>query len=140
MIYPTIVRNDTCTINDDKATLPVAEGGTIYSLDDSRAKDYAEKYEYPFALLDKAPTQQPTEPSTEPTEPSEPSTEPTDPSTEPTEPTTDPVEPVASKVNPDVNGDGVINASDAAEILMYAAQYGAGKVKSFDEYMKKFDK
>ena len=41
-------------------------------------------------------------------------------------------------VNPDVDGDGKINANDATEILVFAAKFGSGEIKSFDEYMAKY--
>ena len=37
--------------------------------------------------------------------------------------------------NPDLNGDGRIDAKDAALVLVFAAEFGAGNVKSFQEFM-----
>lgn len=77
---------------------------------------------------------EPTEPATEPTEPAteptEPATDPTEPATEPTEPATDPTEPATDptgRLLGDVNGDGKVNATDAAQVLIAAANIGASK-------------
>ncbi|MBR7085355.1 MAG: hypothetical protein IKI37_09305, partial [Oscillospiraceae bacterium] len=40
-------------------------------------------------------------------------------------------------VNPDINRDGNLDAKDASLLLVYAAEYGAGNVKSFAEFMDK---
>ncbi|MDE6088537.1 MAG: leucine-rich repeat protein [Oscillospiraceae bacterium] len=41
-------------------------------------------------------------------------------------------------VIPDVNGDGSIDAIDASIVLVYAAEYGAGKVSSFQEFAEQY--
>ena len=57
------------------------------------------------------------------------------PSEDPTEPTTE--LPGPKPVYGDFNHDGVVNASDAAVILIYSAKYGAGQFGgSFEEYVK----
>ena len=54
---------------------------------------------------------------------------------DPTEPTTE--LPGSEPVYGDFNHDGVVNASDAAVILIYSAKYGAGQFDgSFEEYVK----
>ena len=80
---------------------------------------------------------EPTEPETEPTEPE---TEPTEPETEPTEPETEPTEPKTEpqRIFGDFNNDGLVNASDASIILIYAAEHGAGKFAgTFEEYINR---
>ncbi|MCR4646076.1 MAG: leucine-rich repeat protein [Oscillospiraceae bacterium] len=83
------------------------------------------------------PTTEPTEATTEPTEAPTDATEATEPVTEPTDATeaTDPVElpdPVHALLG-DVNEDGIVNASDAALILIAAASIGAGEDSGLTE-------
>ncbi|MBR3629738.1 MAG: hypothetical protein IKN55_04610 [Oscillospiraceae bacterium] len=57
----------------------------------------------------------------------------TEPSTDPTEPATEP-----KAIYGDFNHDGVVNASDATVILLYAAEYGAGTFTgTFEEYVNR---
>ena len=112
------------------STLPVTTDGTIYSLADSKAQAYAEKYGYNFALIDGAPevptetnpVEQPTEPAENPTEPGE-------------------VNPNVQYKNimPDIDGNGVLDASDASILLTFAVQSGAGTVSSFAEFMQNWE-
>lgn len=43
-----------------------------------------------------------------------------------------------SLLNPDINFDGVIDATDASYILLYSAESGAGLVSSFEEFWYKY--
>lgn len=72
-----------------------------------------------------------TEPPIEPTQESLP-----DPTYEASDPT-EPISPTASAVVGDLNGDGLVNASDAALILIYAAAVGAGYEGTLPEYFAK---
>ena len=56
------------------------------------------------------------------------------PAEEPTEEPTEPEKPTQSGVVGDINGDGTVNASDAACILIYAAAVGAGYEGTLPEY------
>ena len=52
--------------------------------------------------------------------------------------TQDPTEPKSKTVYGDFNGDGIVNASDATVILLYAAEYGAGTFTgTFEEYVNR---
>lgn len=42
-----------------------------------------------------------------------------------------------SEINPDLNHDGNIDSKDAALILVFAAEHGAGNIKNFSEFMDK---
>ncbi|MBD5142433.1 MAG: hypothetical protein HDT22_02315 [Ruminococcus sp.] len=44
----------------------------------------------------------------------------------------------SENINPDLNGDGEINASDASYILVYAAENGAGNINRFSEFMEQY--
>ena len=79
--------------------------------------------EYPYPTLRNVPYVSSEEPATEPT-----TEETTEPSTTPaTEPAT------SSAMKGDINEDGVVNASDAAIILIYSAMIGAGEEVSIDD-------
>ncbi len=121
-----IIENPDCEIYNSKYTISNEYdafdshyNGTIYGYENSTAQAYAEKCGYTFEILGSAPE------TTEPTE---------------TE-TSAPVEPaedmVWNGVNPDINRDGTIDAADSAVLLTYAAEFGAGKVTSFKEFMDK---
>ncbi|MDE6730581.1 MAG: leucine-rich repeat protein [Oscillospiraceae bacterium] len=87
----------------------IGEEVTIYGYDNSTAQAYAEKYERNFVSLGTAPA-------------------PAD---------TDNAGTTWNGMNPDLNGDGKIDAADAAVVLMFAADYGAGNVSNFAEFMEK---
>lgn len=84
--------------------------GTIYGEEGSTAQAYAEKYNITFKPLSEAPDTTIQE-STE--------------------------TPVSSGSKGDINNDGEINAKDAALILVYAAEVGAGNFSgTIEEYVK----
>ncbi len=93
---------------------------TIYGYENSTAQAYAEKYGYTFEVLGSAPE------TSEPTE------------TETSAPVAPAENMVWNGVNPDINRDGTIDAADSAVLLTYAAEFGAGKVSSFKEFMDKY--
>lgn len=62
-------------------------------------------------------------------------TEPTPPTDEPSTEPTDLSETAENGTFGDINGDGVINAGDAADILQYAAYAGAGGTASLREFL-----
>ena len=43
-----------------------------------------------------------------------------------------------NSINPDINSDDKIDAFDATLILIFSAEYGAGNVSSFGEFMEKY--
>ncbi len=94
--------------------------GTIYGYENSTAQAYAEKYGYNFEVIGSAPE------TTEPTE------------TETSAPVAPAEDMVWNGVNPDINRDGAVDAADSAVLLTYAAEFGAGKVSSFKEFMDKY--
>ncbi len=120
----------------------------------STTEAYCKAAGIPYELIDEAeiPTEEPTEPTEEPTEnPTDPTEEPTDSTEKPTNPTEEPTVPVEpttpteEPTNPDeqptepedkpgndgalgdVDDSGSVNASDAAKVLIAAANIGAGK-------------
>ena len=101
------VRSKICTIADGKTTLPVMENGTIYGLADSYAQQYAETNGYAFELAGDPPVE-----------------------------STDPVGTDTYDAG-DLDGNGTVNAMDAAIILQYAAETGSGKFNgTMTEYLK----
>ncbi|MDE6730836.1 MAG: leucine-rich repeat protein, partial [Oscillospiraceae bacterium] len=101
------VRSKICTIADGKMTLPVTQDGTIYGLADSYVQQYAETNGYTFALAGDQPV----------------------------------TPPVSSGEDAydagDLDGNGVVNSMDAAIILQYAAEAGAGSFTgTMTEYLK----
>ena len=122
-----IIENPDCEIYDSSYTisnefdvLNSHYNGTIYGYENSTAQAYAEKYGYTFEVLGSAPE------TTEPTE------------TETSAPAVPAEDMVWNGVNPDINRDGTIDAADSAVLLTYAAEFGAGKVTSFKEFMDKY--
>ncbi|MBR4319388.1 MAG: leucine-rich repeat protein [Oscillospiraceae bacterium] len=83
--------------------------GTIHGYENSTAQAYAENNGYPFHTLSAIPetTENPAGDTT------------------------------WNGKNPDLNNDGKIDAKDAALVLVFAAEFGAGNVKSFQEFMDK---
>ena len=116
------IENPDCEIYDSEDTISNLDNysGTIYGYENSTAQAYAEKYGYTFEVLGSAPeTSEPTEAETSaPAAPAE--------------------DMVWNGVNPDINRDGTIDAADSAVLLTYAAEFGAGKVSSFKEFMDKY--
>lgn len=114
------ILNPYCTIYERYATL----GGksstgsntniTVYGEENSTAKAYAEKYGYTFYLLGTEP-----EPATE------------------SETNNDIAYMNENQIMIDFNNDKEINAKDAALLLVYAAEKGAGNVKSLEEFCLK---
>jgi len=118
-----IIRNPNCQLNmsDDYSRTFCNDWysneeyyftGTIYGEEGSTAQAYAEKYNIDFKPLSEAPdTQTETQPETKASASS-------------------------SGSKGDINNDGEINAKDAALILVYAAEVGAGNFKgTIEEYV-----
>ena len=106
------IENPDCEIYDSRYTISNGYenddgyfNGTIYGYEGSTAQAYAEKYHFQFQSLGSAP-----------------------------ELTT---ETAWNEINPDLNRDAKIDAKDAALVLVFAAEYGAGNIKNFAEFMDK---
>ena len=107
------IENPDCEIYDSRDTISNGYdenyvgyfNGTIYGYENSTAQAYAEKYHFQFQSLGSAP-----------------------------ELTT---ETAWNEINPDLNRDAKIDAKDAALVLVFAAEYGAGNIKNFAEFMDK---
>ncbi|MDE6706830.1 MAG: leucine-rich repeat domain-containing protein, partial [Oscillospiraceae bacterium] len=102
------IENPECKIYDDKLT--ISDTATIYGYDNSTAQAYAETYEINFVSLGTAPA-----------------------STDMNHTST-----TWNGINPDIDGDGKIDASNATLILMFSAEYGAGNISTFGEFMENY--
>ena len=102
------IENPECEIYDEEYA--ISDTATIYGYDNSTAQAYAETYHRNFVSLGTAPAL-------------------TD---------TNHTSTTWNGINPDIDGDGKIDASDATLILVFSAEYGAGNINNFGEFMENY--
>jgi len=112
-----IIKNPDCAIYDsmetfsagaDQVSAPIT--GTMYGYEGSTAQAYAQKYGIKFQALSSSASSQPAQTNSDT---------------------------VWNNINPDLTRDGNLDSKDAALVLVYAAEFGAGNVRSFQEFMDK---
>ena len=112
-----IIKNSNCEIYDSMDTFSIRIDsthypmtGTIYGYEGSTAQAYAQKYGIKFQALSSSTASQPVQTNSAA---------------------------VWNEINPDMNRDGTLDSKDAALVLVYAAEFGAGNVRNFSEFMDK---